>query len=182
MFQEQVLNKEFFIMKASILLLSVALSGLTLPTLAIELPSSLTEKLADSKKVAAVKSNALISYAASQLGLSEEKVAGGLGAIFKVAKDNLSKENFSMLSSAVPDINSYIKQAPTSSVSAITSLLGSNETSKKAESANYLDSAFKTLGIPKESLPSMVNTVSSYLESNGYGDAAGMLKKGLSFL
>jgi len=169
-------------MKPSILLLSMALSGLTLPTLAIELPSSLTEKLTDSKKIAEIKSNALISYAASQLGLPEKKVAGGLGAIFKVAKDNLSKENFSMLSSAVPDINSYIKQAPIFSISTITSLLGSNETTKKAESASYLDSAFKTLGIPKESLPSMVSTVTSYLDNNGYGDAAEMLKKGVNFL
>ena len=169
-------------MKANIFLLSMALSGLTLPVLAIELPSSLTDKLTTSKKPEAVKSNALLSYAASQLGMSEEKVAGALGAILKVAKDNLSKENFSMLSSAVPDINSYIKQAPKSSMSAITSLLGSNETSKKAESASYLDSAFKELGIPKESLPSMVSTVSSYLDKSGYANAAAMLKKGLSFL
>ena len=46
----------------------------------------------------------------------------------------------------------------------------------------YLDSAFKKLGIPKESLPTMLDTVSGYLETNGYGDAAGMLKKGLNFL
>lgn len=169
-------------MKPSVLLLSIALSGLTLPVLAIELPSSLTDKVTESKKTADVKSNALVSYAASQLGMSEKTVTGGLGALFKVAKDNLSKENFSMLSSAVPDINSYINQAPESSTSAMSSLLGRNETSKKAESANYLDSAFKKLGIPKESLPTMVNTVSGYLESNGYGDAAGMLKKGMSFL
>ncbi len=169
-------------MKPSTFLLSIALSSLTLPVLAIELPSSLTEKLTDSKKTADVKSNALVSYAASQLGMSEKTVTSGLGSLLKVAKDNLSKENFSMLSSAIPDINNYIKQAPESSTSAITSVFGSNETSKKAESASYLDSAFKELGIPKESLPMMVNTVSGYLESNGYGDAAGMLKKGLSFL
>jgi hypothetical protein len=158
------------------------LSGLTLPVLAIELPSSLTDKLTKSKKEKEVESNALISYAANQLGMSEKTVTGGLGSLFKVAKDNLSKEHFSMLSKGIPDINSYINQAPDISTSAISSLLGSNDTAKKAQSANYLDSAFKKLGIPKESLPMMVNSVSGYLDSNGYGDAAVMLKKGVSFL
>ncbi|MCW8866552.1 MAG: DUF2780 domain-containing protein [Colwellia sp.] len=169
-------------MKPRILLLSMTLSALTLPSMAVELPSGLTEQLKQSKKVEEVKSNALLSYAANKLGMSEEKVASGLGSLFKVAKDNLSKDNFTMLSSAIPDINSYINQAPESSKSAITSLFGSNDTTKKVESANYLDSAFKKLGIPKESLPTMVNTVTGYLESNGYGEAAGMLKKGLTFL
>lgn len=169
-------------MKPSIFLLSAALTSLTLPALAIKLPSSLTEKLTESKQTEEVKSNAMISFAASQLGMSEKTVAGGLGSLFKVAKDHLSKENFSMLTTAVPDINSYINQAPQFSTSAITSMLGGNETSKKTASVTYLDSAFKKLGIPKESLPTMLNTVSGYLESNGYGEAAGMLKKGLSFL
>lgn len=169
-------------MKSSTLLLSMALSGLTLPVLALELPGSLTDKLTESKKEKDIKSNALISYAASQLGMSEKVVTSGLGSLFKVAKDNLSKEHFSMLSKGVPDINSYISQAPKISMSGISSLLGSNETTKKAESVKYLDSAFKKLGISKESLPAMINTVSGYLESNGYGDAAVMLKKGVSFL
>jgi len=169
-------------MKPSIFLLSAALAGLTLPALAVKLPSSLTDKLTESKKSADVESNAMVSFAASQLGMSEKTVAGGLGSIFKVAKDTLSKENFSMLSTAVPDINSYINQAPQFSTSAITSAFGNNEASIKAASVTYLDSAFKKLGIPKESLPTMLNTVSGYLETNGYGEAAGMLKKGLNFL
>ena len=169
-------------MKPSIFLLSAALAGLTLPALAVKLPSSLTDKLTESKQTEDLTSNAMISFAASQLGMSEKTVTGGLGSLFKVAKDHLSKESFSMLTTAVPDINSYINQAPEFLTSAITSMLGSNETSKKAGSVTYLDSAFKKLGIPKESLPTMLDTVSSYLETNGYGEAAGMLKKGLSFL
>jgi hypothetical protein len=169
-------------MKANVILLSMALSGLALPVLAIELPSALTDKLSETKKTEAVQSNALISYAASQLGMSEEIVTSGLGTLFKVAKDNLSTENFSMLSKALPDINNYINKAPDVSSSAISSLFGSNDTTKKVESAGYVDSAFKKLGIPTESIPTMVNTVSGYLEKSGYGDSAAMLKKGLSFL
>ena len=169
-------------MKPSILFLSIALSGVALPALSIELPNVLKDKLTEEKKEESVQSNALVKYAASQLGMSEKAVSGGLGSLFKVAKDNLSKENFSMLSTAIPDINGYISQAPTFSTSGLSSLLSKSETAKKAESANYLNSAFEKLGIPKESLPTMINTVSGYLETNGYGDAAGMLKKGLSFI
>lgn len=169
-------------MKLNTFILSMTLSAISLQVSAIELSDSLKNTLNQSTESESVASNALINYAASKLDMSEEKVVGGLGSLLKIAKDNLSKENFSLLSTAIPDINSYIKQAPESSMSAITSLLGSNEATKAAESASYLDSAFKELGIPAESLPTMVNTVSSYLESNGYSEAAGMLKKSLSFL
>ena len=172
-------------MKYSTLLLSLSLSSVAMQVSAIELPSALNEQLKTTKTTttdSSVQSNALISYAAEKLEMSEKTITGGLGSLFKVAKDNLSKDNFSMLTKAIPDINSYIAQAPNDSSSSFTSLLSGSETGKQAASLNYLDSAFKKLGIPKESLPAMVNTVSGYLDSNGYGEAAGMLKKGLSFL
>ena len=169
-------------MKTSIILLTVALFGITLPALAVKLPESLNNTLSESKEKLGLDENALISFAAAQLGMSEEKVTAGLGALFKVAQDNLSKENFSVLSKSVPDMNNYIKQAPEFSTSAITSLLGDNKDSITAQSAGYLDAAFEKLGIPKESIPTMVSTAASYLETNGYGEAAGYLKKGLSFL
>lgn len=169
-------------MKPTILLLSITLSTFALSALAIEFPSALKDQLDDSKKAERIESNALIKYAASKLNISEAQVSGGLGSLFKVAKDNLSKENFSMLSTAIPDINTYINNAPTVSSSGLSSLLGSSDSAKKAESINYLNTAFDKLGLPKESLPSMLNTVSGYLESNGYGNAATMLEKGLNFL
>ena len=169
-------------MKVSIILLSVALGSLTLPASAIKLPDSLTSKLAENSAVTELAKNALTTYAAKQLGMSEAMVGGGLASIFKVAQDNLTAENFSELSSAVPDMGDYLKLAPELSTSAITSLLGDSSASKAAQSASYLDSAFESLGIPKESLPLMINTVTSYLESSGYGEAASMLKQGVNFL
>jgi hypothetical protein len=177
-------------MKASIILLSVALSSLALPASAIKLPDALTSKLSESNSATDVAKNAatdmaknaLTSYAATELGMSEAMVSGGLASIFKVAQDNLTTENFSELSTAIPDMSSYIDLAPSFSTSAITSLLGDSEASKAAQSASYLDSAFESLGIPKESLPLMISTVTSYLDSNGYASAAGILKQGLNFL
>jgi hypothetical protein len=169
-------------MKVSIILLSVVLGSLTLPVSAIKLPDSLTSKLTESNVVTELAKNALTTYAAKELGMSEAMVGGGLASIFKVAQDNLTTEDFSELSSAVPDMGDYLKLAPELSTSAITSLLGDSSASKAAQSASYLDSAFESLGIPKESLPLMISTVTGYLDSNGYGDAANMLKTGLKFL
>ena len=174
-------------MKASIILVSLALSGLALPLSAAEsltgkLTGKLTEKLLESDVGGDIAKQALSSYAASQLGLPEGKISGGLGSLFKVAQDNLTKENFSSLSGAIPGMKNYIDLAPAVSKSAIGSLLGNSKTAKKAQSIQYLDSAFEQLGIPKESLPLLLNSVSGYLQSNGYGDVAGMLEKGLSFL
>lgn len=179
-------------MKYSTLFLSLSLASLTTQVHAFELPSIINDHVKTTNtKVSTTKTKvnstsnqtrSLKGYATDKLGLSKETVTGGLGALFKVAKDNFSIDDFSTLSKSIPDISSYIKQAPADSSSSIGSLLQSSDISKKVASASYLDSAFKKLGIPKESLPIMVDTVSGYLDSNGYGKAAGLLKKGLSFL
>lgn len=170
-------------MKTSAILLTMILSGLSVSASAIDLSGSLDKLKESSSNVTTdIAKNALTSYAATELGMSETMVSGGLASIFKVAQDNLTTDNFSELSSAIPDMSGYLSQAPDFSTSAITSLLGNNSASKTVQSASYLDSAFDSLGIPKESLPLMISTVTSYLESNGYESAAGMLSKGLSFL
>lgn len=140
-------------------------------------------KTADTAITNPVKNNAMVSYAAKQMGMSEETVAAGLGSLFKVAKDNLSKDNFSVITTAIPDINSYIDQAPKSSTSSLTSMFSkSSPEAKAATSLSYLDSALEKLNIPKEMVPTMLNSVTGYLENNGYGQAAGLLKQGLNFL
>jgi len=129
--------------------------------------------------------NDLVGYAASQLGLSKEMTSGALGALFKVAKDNLG-DNFSSISDAIPGVENYIQNAPEaakSSLGGLASSIGnSSAEGQAAMSLGYLDSAFKKLGIPKETVLPFVDTVTNYLEQNDYGTAAAMLKKGINFL
>ncbi|WP_077339142.1 DUF2780 domain-containing protein [Pseudocolwellia agarivorans] len=143
------------------------------------------EKVEDAKEEAAQTSNDLVGYAAEQLGLSKEMTSGALGALFKVAKDNLG-DNFSSISEAIPGVENYIQNAPEaakSSLGGLASSLGKgSEEGQAALSLGYLDSAFKKLGIPKETVLPLVDTVTSYLEQNNYGTAAAMLKKGVNFL
>lgn len=125
----------------------------------------------------------LISMASEGLGLSPETTQAGIGALLNVAQQQLSKDNFAMISSALPESKQYMGAAPKMDTSAITSMLGkADEQAKTKASLGYIDSAFKQLGIPKETLAPLTNMLTGYMESNGYGQAAGLLKQGLSFL
>ena len=178
-------------MKLSIIYLSasVALTSLTsLPVFAIDL-GAMTKSSSDQLKAVAkevgvpLETNAMIEYAAKQLNLSEGTVAASLGSLLKVAKDNLTQENFALISKAVPDAQSYVDKAPKIAKSSMSSLFSSaGEAGKKAESLDYLNSAFDKLGVSSEQVPGLINSFSSYLDKSGYEGAASALKKGLSFL
>ena len=152
------------------------------PALSVDITGALKDPLSKTKTVKPT-TNALSHYAATQLGLSEESVNLGIGALLKVAKDHISEDNFSKIASALPNTDSYIKNAPTISKSSLTSMLGgSNKTGKKAASLGYIDKAFESIGISKEQAPLLINSLVGYLSNNGFSKEAEMLKKGLSFL
>ncbi|MCP4987007.1 MAG: DUF2780 domain-containing protein [Colwellia sp.] len=178
-------------MKSSTLYIatSIALSSLTaLPATAIDLGSiskTSTEQLKSAAKGISypLQTSAMIKFAAKQLNLSETTVAAGFGSLLKVAQDNLSQENFALINKALPDVQSYLDKAPKVSKSAMSSLFSSTgDTGKKAQSIDYLNSAFDKLGISKEQIPSLISSFSSYLDKSGYKDAATALQQGLSFL
>jgi hypothetical protein len=164
-------------------LFSLPLSAIELSDLS-KLGTSSTEQLKKSvSELNPIKTNDMINYAAKQLNLSESSVSAGFASLLKVAKDNLSSDNFAMISKVIPETDNYLTQAPKASKSSLTSLLSSaGDTGKKAESLQYLNNAFEQLGIPSEQMLPMLNAFSGYLEKSGYGEAAGYLKKGLSFL
>ena len=178
-------------MKLTRLLVPTLIPALfSLPISAIELSdlkkldTSSTEQLNKSiNKLNPIKTNDMIGYAAKQLNLPESAVSAGFASLLKVAKDNLSGENFAMISKVIPETDKYLKQAPKAKESSLSSLLSSTgNTGKKAESLNYLNSAFEQLGISSKQIIPMANAFSGYLEKSGYAEAASYLQKGLSFL
>ena len=174
-------------LSASVALTSLA--GLTsLPAIAIDF-GSITKSSAEQLKAAAkdagvpFQTNAMIEYAAKQLNLSEETVSASFGSLLKVAQDNLTPEKFALISKAVPDAQNYVDKAPKVSKSSMSSLFSSaGEAGKKAESLDYLNSAFEKLGLSSEQVPGLINSFSSYLDKSGYKEAAALLKQGLSLL
>ena len=79
-----------FVNRISRLLLSVALLGSVAPTYALGLTDLLVSKV----------------------GVSPVQAEGGAGSIFKLAKAQLTAENFGKLKSAVPAMNKYLAAAP----------------------------------------------------------------------
>lgn len=153
---------------------------------AAEQVEAAAKDIATKQESAVTQSSTLVDYASEKLGLSKEITSGALGAVFKVAKDNLSGDSFASISEAIPGLNSYIKSAPSESKSSLGDLASAlGEKSDEAQamaSLGYLDAAFKKLGVPKESILPVVNTITNYLEQNDFGTAAVMLKKGVNFL
>jgi len=179
------------IMKLSLIYLTVSVAIVNLTSFsatAIDL-GSITKSSAEQLKTAAkeadspLQTNAMIEYAAKQLNLSPKTVSAGFGSLLKVAQDNLSPDSFALISKAVPDAQSYVNKAPKVAKSSINSLFSNaGAAGKKAESLDYLNSAFKKLGVSSEQVPELVNSFSSYLDKSGYKEAAASLKQGLSLL
>lgn len=170
-------------MKLQTLLISSLLFGYASTATAVDL-SSLSDQLtkAPSEKVESAQSNALVSYAAKELGMDESTISAGLGSLFNVAKDNINADNFSTISDAIPGLDSLMALAPAmgSSSSSLTSLLG--DSGKTASGLAYLDSAFKKVGLSTDQIPMLMGSVTSYLDQNGYSEASSLLKQGLKFL
>lgn len=172
---------------ASITLSSLAglapFSAIAIDLGAITKSSSEQLKAAAKDASAPLQTDAMIKYAAKQLNLSEDTVSASFGSLLKVAKDNLTQENFALISKAVPDAQNYLDKAPKMASSSMSSLFSnSGEAGKKAASVDYLNSAFAKLGMSTEQLPGLINTFSSYLDKSGYKEAATLLKQGLSLL
>lgn len=149
---------------------------------AVDLSSKLKDVLPQQVSTK-TSSNALSKYASEQLGLSESVVDSGIGALLKVAQDHITSDNFALVSKALPEAQSYIENAPKSSTSSLTSMLGnSSEKNTKTLSLGYLDAAFESIGLPKEQAPLLINSIVGYMNNNGFSKEAELLKQGLSFL
>lgn len=175
-------------MKLSSIYFSITLTSFlvvnSFPVSAIDLTSLTKSSVAKaSNEGMPFKTDSMIKYAADKLNLPHATVESSFGSLLKVAKDNLEPENFDLITKAVPDTKNYLAKAPKVAKSSMSSLLSkAGGSGKKAESLQYLDSAFKKLGVSKKQVPSLVSSFSSYLKMSGYKDAASSLTKGLNFL
>jgi hypothetical protein len=128
---------------------------------------------------ATVFANGLLEALTGQLGVTSEQASGGAGALFQMAKSNLSEGDFSQIAEVVPGIEEMMSSAQSSSkesgtVSAVTSMLGKN--SSAGNLAN-LASAFDGLGMDSDMINQFMPIILDYLQSAG-GDAVMSMMKG----
>jgi hypothetical protein len=127
--------------------------------------------------------SSLTGLLTSGLDVSPEQASGGLGSLFSVAQSSLSAQDFSSLSSYVPDMSSLLKAAPAVSENSSSSLLGSfGGMGDTLNASSKVASQFTSLGLSAEHIPQYISIINDYLQSQGGQQAVNLFSKGIAAL
>jgi len=126
----------------------------------------------------------LVGMLTKQLGVTPEQATGGAGAIFSLAKSNLSSADFGKIASAVPGMGGFLNAAPkpqndaaSSAASALGPLTGGAAGAAGGASGLLsVGSAFKSLGLSPEMATKFAPVMQQYLASKG-GSLASIFSK-----
>lgn len=125
-------------------------------------------------------SSDLVGLLTDQLGISKEQAAGGSGAIFDYAKDNLSADDFATVAKGVPDMDGLLAATPkeesNSALGKASSMLGGSGGSLGGLTS--LASSFESLGLDADMAQKFLPIVSDYVGAVS-GDQAMAILKGL---
>ncbi|MCG7862974.1 MAG: DUF2780 domain-containing protein [Candidatus Thiodiazotropha endolucinida] len=130
----------------------------------------------------AVSANSLLDSLTSQLGITTEQAAGGAGALFELAKNRLTNEDFSQIAAVVPDLDSLIAAAPslsdaTSGSGAVASMLGGES---GLGNLAGLATSFSQLGLSPDMIGQFTPIVLEYLQQAGGGTVMEVMKGALA--
>ena len=125
----------------------------------------------------------LITQLVNTLGITEKQAEGGVGSLFNNAKENLSTEDFKKAAEAVPGVDKYMAEAPsTDSGGSAGSLLKSSGLSSLGGSASKiggmagLADSFSKLGMNTETMTKFIPIVTDFMKSEAGSSVAGLLK------
>jgi hypothetical protein len=112
----------------------------------------------------------LVKSLTSKLGVTDEQATGGSGAIFNLAKQNLSKSKFAQISKAVPGIDKMMKAAP--KTESDNGMLGSASSliakdAPAVSKAASLTNSFSKLGMNADMLDKFTPIILDYVKSKG---------------
>ena len=164
------------------------LTTLNKPTAAAEQTTEAVKGAADAAEgvVQATTDQSLVDTLVQKLGVTNTQAEGGAGAIFQVAKDKLSSDDFQSLSQAVPGMDSMLGAAPKTSsdvsdiTSGISSMLGDSDNT--LGSLTSLASSFKDLDLSGDMVSQFTPIMVDYVKQNGGEHLATLLQGALSSL
>jgi hypothetical protein len=119
----------------------------------------------------------LVKQLMEKADVSEDQAMGGAGALFGMAKEELSADDFGKISDVVPNMGGLLDAVPS---------LGSNKTSMLGSAAKQLtgipkvQAVFDKLGISKEKVALFTPVIVNYVEKKGgkvLGDLLGKVFK-----
>jgi len=95
--------------------------------------------------------------------VNEKQAMGGAGALFDMAQENLSKEDFEAVGKAVPEMDKMLDAAP--AVGGKSSMLSTTATALTG--MPKVQAAFKKLGISEDKVALFTPVIVNYVEKNG---------------
>jgi hypothetical protein len=126
----------------------------------------------------------LVNSLTKQLGVTPEQATGGAGAIFSLAKNNLSAQEFGKIASVVPGMSGFLNAAPapqadaaSSAASALGPLTGGGASGGAASGLLSLGSSFKSLGLSPQMATQFAPVIQKYLSSKGGSGIASIFGK-----
>jgi hypothetical protein len=117
----------------------------------------------------------LVHQLTSELGVTQRQALGGAGAIFSVAKQNLQPSEFGQISSAVPNMDSYLEAAPRpKTLGGMFGALG-GQAGKVGKTASLV-SSFSQLGLSADMVGKFTPVVLQYVQAQGGSSAMTLLQ------
>ena len=125
----------------------------------------------------------LVDLLVKNIGVTTQQAEGGAGAIFNAAKENMGADDFSKVTTAMPEVESLMAAAPEIKKDSGTFGGFSSMVSKNTGSAGKmadLYSSFSELGLNKETAAKFIPLVLDYAKSEGGQTVFNLLKSALS--
>ena len=128
--------------------------------------------------------SSLVNLLMQQLGITQTQAQGGAGALFGMAKEKLSPEEFTQVADTVPEMDTLLQSAPKKSeglggmLETGSSMLG-GASKQNLEGGMGLASSFSQLGLSPETMNQFVPVILDYVESKGGATVKNLLASAL---
>ncbi|MDY6989510.1 MAG: DUF2780 domain-containing protein [Thermodesulfobacteriota bacterium] len=124
----------------------------------------------------------LVQLLVKNLGVTTQQAEGGAGSIFNTAKQQLGVDDFSKVTTAMPEVQELIGAAPkiekgSGALGGISSMI-SKDTGSLGKMAGLYDS-FSQLGLSKEMVGQFIPLILDYSKSKGGEVVSNLLKTAL---
>ena len=124
----------------------------------------------------------LVGLLTKNLGVSNEQAGSGAGAIFNAASKNMSVDDFTKVTDALPEVTSLMNNVSSggsgsSSLGGVSSVLGKSGSSLSTLAG--LSDTFSKLGLSSDMVGKFIPIVLEYAQSRGGSQIANLLKSAL---
>lgn len=134
------------------------------------------EQAADAKSPSETE---LVNLLVERLGVDSRQAMGGMGAIFALARQRMTPEDFMQLSNSVPNMEQYLAVVPPSTTSFQLGIEANAVDVNEVAGAEALNEAFQSLGMNPEMIPRFVTVVLQYLQQRSELAAMSLLQSAM---